>query len=472
MTATDEADHVRDHEALRSMHAAAQADADRYRALFDAAPTALLVTGHNLTIVECNAACARLLGVDERFLVGKPLTVYVDLGSRRLLRPRGGTLHHRTTRMSLRMRRRSGVAFDAAVAATPTPREIYWSISDRTEEAQAEARLWELNRELEHRIDQQSRELETLAARLPVGVIVLRAGGEIAWANARAYEIFGGPPDAVAPHLAEPFQGREIRDVRATMWRDRREIVVELTAAPLGGRSGGIVVVVDDVTQRDRLERADAEFVQNAAHQLRNPITAIASSVAALNAGARDDPAERDRFLDHIGRDAERIGSLVEALLALAALQRGDVAPRIEVVPLYGLLEDAVGAAPPGSHIEIDCPAEIAVVADGALLTQAVGNVVANAVEHARSEVRVEAHVEEATAVVEVRDDGPGIPAGARDLIFERFFRVHESGRRGSGLGLAIASAAAEAAQSTLELLPANGSGAAFRFTIPGARLL
>lgn len=472
MTTTGEADLAHDHEALLSMHAAVRADAARYRALFDAAPTALLVTNHNLTIVECNAACARLLDVEERFLVGKPLTVYVDLPSRRLLRARGGTFHLGATTLSLRMRRRNGVAFDALLAARPSPHEIYWSISDRTEETQAEARVWELNRELERRVAEQSREIETLAARLPVGVVVLRAGGEIAWANTRAHEILGGSPERVVPHVADAFRGREIRDLRAPIERDGRQAVVGLTAAPLGGSHGGIAVVVDDVTQRDRVERADGEFVQNAAHQLRNPITAIASSVAALDAGARDDPAERDRFLDHIGRESQRIGSLADALLALARLQRGDAAPRIEIVPLHVLLHDLADAAPGKARVSVDCPDDVAVVADGALLAQAVGNVIANAVEHARSEVLVEVRVEEATAVVDVRDDGPGIPAEARERIFERFFRVSESGRRGSGLGLAIASAAAEAAQSTLELLPPEGSGAAFRFTIPGARLL
>jgi signal transduction histidine kinase len=472
MTAVDAAELAHEHEALLSMHAAVRADADRYRALFDAAPTALLVTNHNLTIIECNAACAQLLDVDERFLVGKPLTVYVDLGSRRLLRTRSGAFHRGTTTLSLRMRRRSGVAFDAVVSATPSLREIYWSIADHTEEVQAEARLWELNRELERRVDEQSREIETLAARLPVGVVVLRAGGEVAWANGRAGEIFGGPPDAIIQHVLEAFEGREIRDRRVGVEREGREIVVELTAAPLPGRGGGIAIVVDDVTQRDRIERADREFVQNAAHQLRNPITAIVSSVAALNAGARDDETERERFLDHIGHEAERIGTLVEALLALAALQRGDAAPRIEVVPLRGLLEDAAAGAARGSLVEIDCPDEIRVVTDAALLGQAVENVVANAVEHAGSHVRIEARVAGTTAVVDVRDDGPGIPPEARDRIFERFFRVRENSRRGSGLGLAIASAAAEAAQSTLELLPPNGAGAAFRFTIPGASLL
>jgi PAS domain S-box-containing protein len=470
---TGEADLAPDHEALLSMCAALQTEAERYRTLFAAAPSALVVTHHNLTIIECNAAAARLLDVEPRFLVGKPLTVYVDLGNRRLLRTRSGRIHDGTTTMSLRMRRRGGVAFDATVVATPSTNEIYWSISDRTEEAQAEARLWELNRELERRVEEQAGELETLAAHLPVGVIVLRADRVTAWANGRANEIFGGRPDAIVPHVAAAFAGRRIRDARASIPLGRRTIVVELSAAPLSTSSGGIAVVVDDVTPRDRRERADAEFVQNAAHQLRNPVTAIVSSVEALNAGARADAVERDRFLDHIGRESSRLASLVDALLALAAVQRGDASPRTEVVSLQSLLQEAADAAPRRVPIRVECAGDIAVVTDGPLLAQALGNVIANAAEHARSEVLVEAHVAHTLAVVDIRDDGPGVPPAAGERIFERFFRADRGTRRGSGLGLAIASAAADAAHATLTLLPAaQGEGAAFRFTVPAARLL
>ena len=315
--------------------------------------------------------------------------------------------------------------------------------------------------------------LERLAERLPIGVIVLRPDGEIFWANSYAREIFSGDPKEIVPYIGDAFAGVELHDARVTIERARGSIVVDVTAAPIGGSSGGVAVVVADVTQLDRTEHANVEFIQNAAHQLRNPIAAIAASVDALNAGARDDPTERDRFLDHIGRESQRIGSLVDALLALAALQRGDAAPRVEVVPLYGLLQEAANGAPKRARLVIDCEEDIAVVADGALLGQALANVVANAAAHARSEVRIEARVQDATAVVDVRDDGPGVPAEARERIFERFFRAPGTTRRGSGRGLAIASAAAEASQSTLELLPAsNDAGAAFRFTIPGARLL
>jgi signal transduction histidine kinase len=252
--------------------------------------------------------------------------------------------------------------------------------------------------------------------------------------------------------------------------------VVEISAAPVVRGAGGVVVVVTDVTQRDRVELADAEFVENAAHQLRNPIAAIASSIAALDAGARDDPFERDRFLGHVARESERMGRTVDALLTLADLQRGAGAPAVELIPLRPLIDDVVAATGFAEGVEpsIACGDEVAVVSHRELFAQALSNVLANAAEHTSSgHVRIRAGLEGATVVLDVTDSGAGIADEARPRVFDRFYRASSNGRRGSGLGLSIAFAAAVASGATLGLLDQReGEGATFRFTIPGARLL
>jgi signal transduction histidine kinase len=231
-------------------------------------------------------------------------------------------------------------------------------------------------------------------------------------------------------------------------------------------------VLLEDVSKRARVEQSNAEFVQNAAHQLRTPIAGIASSVAALEAGAGDDPEKRDRFLGHIRRESDRMARLVDALLTLAGLQRGVGLPLSELVPLRPLLEEVAEAESVG-RIDVSCAAEIAVVGDRDLLGQAIGNVIANAVQHggeARA-VHVRARLDDAIVHLDVTDEGPGVSAESGDRVFERFYRA-TSERRGSGLGLAIAAAAAEATNGTLELLPSTGTGATFRFTLPGASLV
>ena len=326
-------------------------------------------------------------------------------------------------------------------------------------------------------LELRAAELETLVEQLPVGVVVLDRSGSVAWSNTLAVEMFGGVPDAVVDVARDALAGREIAVLRTAISRARgSDLVVEISAAPLVRGAGGAVVVVTDVTQRDRVELADAEFVENAAHQLRNPIAAIASSVAALDAGARDDPLERDRFLGHVARESERMGRTVDALLTLADLQRGAGTPVVELIPLRPLIDDVVAATgfAEGMEPTIACDDEVAVVSHRDLFAQALSNVLANAAEHTSSgPVRVRADLEGATVVLDVTDSGAGIADEARPRVFDRFYRAGSNGRRGSGLGLSIAFAAAVASGATLGLLDQReGEGATFRFTIPGARLL
>jgi signal transduction histidine kinase len=458
--------------------------AGRYRALFDAAPTGLVVTDANLTVLEANLAAGVLLELEPRDLVGKPLAVFVDTRDRRELRalPRHLTDGSATRTLNLRMRRRTHVAFDARVTVTRGSGELYWAILDRTDEVFAEARLWELNRELEERVGETSAELETLARQLPVGVAVLTASGEVAWMNERAVSILGGPglvSTRLAVLAARALGGEIVRDARLTAEHPAGERTLEATAAAITSRRGGVVIVLDDVTERDRVERSEAEFVENAAHQLRNPIAAISSSVAALEAGAKDDEVERDRFIAHVGRESARMGHLVDALLTLAAAQQGgNVRTLVEVAPLKLLIDGALATTKlhNGVRAVVTCNPDVAVVGDRELIVEAIRNVIANAAEHTRDgEIRIRADLHDETVTLDVSDDGPGVPEDARGQVFDRFYRAPVHGRGGSGLGLAIARAAAEASRSRLELLDngaGDGDGATFRFTMRGARML
>jgi PAS domain S-box-containing protein len=474
MSTAGEAELARDYDELASMLAAVQAEAHRFRSLFEAAPSALLVTDRNLKITEANAAAETLFDVPLRFLIGKPLPTFVEPQERRAFRSWELELGHTngTATLAVRMHRRTGVPFEALARADVAPREIYWSIADRTEEAQAETRLWELNRELERRVQEQAAEVETMASQLPVGVMLVRPNGTVAWANDRGRRLFG---HLDAQRLAESnpawraLAGEPVRAERFSV--DAR--IVEVTAAPITSEGGGAVVVATDATERDRRERADTEFVQNAAHQLRTPITGIASSVAALESGARDDPAERTRFLMHIARESERMHRLVEALLTLASLQRGGGQVLEELVPLCDIVDEVLAAC----QIEgatVDCAPGLAIVGDRELLGQALSNVLSNAADHSPAEgIAIRAGLDGTSIRLDVTDSGAGIPDDQRERVFDRFYRLAPATRKGSGLGLAIARAATESTGGTLELLPRReGQGATFRFTFPGARLL
>jgi Signal transduction histidine kinase len=101
-----------------------------------------------------------------------------------------------------------------------------------------------------------------------------------------------------------------------------------------------VLIVLDDLTEQGRRELAEREFVANAAHELRTPLTTIIGAVEVLQAGAKDDPLERDRFLAHIERESARLARLARALLTLARAHAGQERPRSEPIALRPLLQE------------------------------------------------------------------------------------------------------------------------------------
>jgi signal transduction histidine kinase len=309
-----------------------------------------------------------------------------------------------------------------------------------------------------------------------VGVAVIAHDGTMQWRNERARELLddddwsdvirmpnGEPIDPDRLPASRAMVGESVRDERLEVLHDDgTTTTIEMSAVPL---NRGALVVFSDVSARERRERSEREFVTNAAHQIRTPITAIAAAAAALRAGAGDDTAQRELFLRHVELAIERLTNLTEALMTLARVQRGEAAQRT-IVPLRTVVDRAVGRRP---NVRIHCERGAAAIADERLLVEAVSNVVDNAERHGGGgPIDVTVGIVESTARLEVRDRGPGIPADRRADVLERF---HGDGR-GSGLGLAIATEALRAVGGTLALSDAAGGGLVVTFELPGARLL
>jgi two-component system phosphate regulon sensor histidine kinase PhoR len=234
------------------------------------------------------------------------------------------------------------------------------------------------------------------------------------------------------------------------------------------------VVTYEDVTGQHRREQADRDFVSNAAHQLRTPLTAIASAVAVLQGGAKEIPEERDRFLGHLERETDRLARLGHALLALARAQREEEQPALAIVPLHPLLKAVVDEARPkdGVAITLDCPPELAATTNAELLEEALGNIVANAVSYTEAgRIDVVATRADGAVRIDISDTGPGISEDARGRAFDRFFRGDAGRRGGFGLGLPIARAAIEAAGGEIEL-ESTSRGTTARIVLRGAALL
>lgn len=225
-----------------------------------------------------------------------------------------------------------------------------------------------------------------------------------------------------------------------------------------------------DVTAHEQRERAERDFVTNAAHELQTPIAAITSGVQVLQAGAKENEADRDRFLAHIEAACARLDRLTRALLVLARAQAGHEDPRAELVELEPLLQSVAAALPPGAQVDVTCSPGLAVVANRALLEQSLVNLGLNAVKYTTGRVLLAAERDSGRVVLEVRDEGTGIDADERQRVFERFYRGTDADD-GFGLGLAIVAEAVKAIKGELQL-DSTKAGTGVSIRLPGATIV
>src|SRR5206468_11387147 len=198
-----------------------------------------------------------------------------------------------------------------------------------------------------------------------------------------------------------------------------------------------------------------------------------AGVVAALTAGADADPGQRQRFLDHLETEADRLTRIIDAMLVLSRARRHELDAPLTLVPLRPLLERLLAETAPADGVALSCDCEdaVAVIAHAALLEEAIASALANAVEHTtKGSVSLTALPVGDRVMIEVADTGRGMPAEVRERAFERFYGANTS-RRSAGLGLAIAAAAVRVCRGAIELDSAPGAGTRLRIILPGAVL-
>jgi PAS domain S-box-containing protein len=484
----------------------------RYRELFEFVPAAQLVTDANGLILEANRAAAALFGMtDARFVLGKPLATFVLESDRRRFRRSLLQLDAAPRReeweLQLETRTLPPVPVEITVGpahAGATSGDLRWLIRTLDERVRAEDEIRRLASELEERALERSAALAEEQARLvavvehiPIGLTVVDASGGVVVANSEALRILRVPvlerlgPDeswegwredgtAYAPGewpLERSLRtGEVVTDERAEIIRGGGgRVTLDLSAAPIrdaGGKTIGAVAVFHDVTVRERQERAERDFVTNAAHELQTPLAAIMSAVEVLQSGAKDTD-QRDLFLGHVERETARLARLVRALLVLARAQTGVESPRVEVVALAPLLaEIAARLAPaPGVAVEVSCPNDLAVMTNRDLVDQAIANIARNAARYTgKGAISMDAGMAGGRVQISVTDTGAGIARSEQARVFDRFYGSFHGG--GFGLGLSLVRAAMEVLDGSVELDSDVGKGTTVRLTLPVAATL
>ena len=339
------------------------------------------------------------------------------------------------------------------------------------------------------------RQLETLLNSMQDAVIAVSPDGLVRWANqpmdrlvpqhtrlnAPVVETIRDPDFLATVNAA--MTTKDAKTARATSIVPGRAF--DVTAAPLP--DGGVVAVLRDLTETERVEKTRRDFIANVSHELRTPLTSIQGYTETLLDTIQEESASTREFLEIIRKNTVRMARLTEDLLTLARVESGETRFETEPVPPLELLHDAEEsfreiARGQGVDLQImdsrngSGPLESLpqVLADREAIHQVFSNLIDNAMKYGRGGGRVELGARAAQRGIEfyVRDFGAGISSEHLPRLFERFYRVDKARSResgGTGLGLAIAKHIMRAHGGTIRAESELNHGSVFVFTLPTA---
>jgi signal transduction histidine kinase len=318
----------------------------------------------------------------------------------------------------------------------------------------------------------QARQREAILHGLADAVLATDSSGEIILANEAASALLDTALQPVGEAIRRTLVDGEPQAAEVAAQAQ----IFELLITPLRDESGevsGAVAVGHDVTAYRQLDRLRTNFVSDVSHELRTPLTAIKGFIETLQDGAADDPAVRDRFLNTIAIETERLTRLTNDLLLLTRADVGRLDLHLDATDLIACIQRAVAqmegrAREKQIAVEVELPDDpVSIQADADRIHQVLVNLLDNAIKFTPSGGRVTVLLDDQK--VTVTDTGSGIPAGEIPHVFERFYRGDRSrarkGADGAGLGLAIAKAIVEAHGG--QIWVESEQGASFTFTLP-----
>ncbi|MGI6186551.1 MAG: cell wall metabolism sensor histidine kinase WalK, partial [Brevibacillus sp.] len=341
-----------------------------------------------------------------------------------------------------------------------------------------------MTRRLKEAILQQEEEREKLASiltNMSDGVIAANRDGQIILLNRSAEEMLQVtmnecvqkgttlhnllrlPPEEEMPLYAQ----NEPLFIEMVL-PNKDVLILRVTFTPLqhdSGKKGGIIAVLQDVTEQQRLEQQRREFVANVSHELRTPLTTIKSYVEALLDGAVEEPELSNRFLRVTMSETERMIRLVNDLLQLSRFDSQGVRLHCKDVDANQLLRYAVDrislfGEQQGVQLSLDIQETLPeVYIDKDAINQVLDNLLSNAIKYTPAGgsvvLRAYANRHQKRVYISIADTGIGIPSRDLKRIFERFYRVDKArsrGQGGTGLGLAIARELVQAHGAEIEI--------------------
>jgi two-component system phosphate regulon sensor histidine kinase PhoR len=332
---------------------------------------------------------------------------------------------------------------------------------------------------------------------LPDPVLALDSELIVVHANQAAHDLFpamrlGGPVALASrsPELAEALARMVGSGERRTVGLHERFPVVrrlDVALASLAGRLPGepaVLLVVHDVSERERLAQMRADFIAHASHELRTPLSALRGFIETLQGQARNDEAARERFLGIMAAESQRMTRILDDLLSLSRLEmRAHIAPsgRVDLAETLSAVIEALApvAEAAGVTVSLARPEQPRFIrGDRDELVQLFSNLVQNAIKYGHRGGRVDVAASEERVAgrdvvrVTVADDGPGIAEVHLPRLTERFYRVDDRSSRakgGTGLGLAIVKHILNRHGGELRIRSKVGEGSTFTVELPRA---
>ena len=321
-----------------------------------------------------------------------------------------------------------------------------------------------------------------LVAQHHVGVVVSDRRGQVVWRNEAARALAGTHvgvlvDESIERHVDESLENGSSSDVLEMYGPPKVVLDVDAHRLP----SGGVVVFIDDISERRRIDQVRTDFVANISHELKTPVGAL--SVLAETLEDETDPETMQRVVGRMQGEAARASRTIDDLLELSRIELGGERD-IEPIRLPDVVNEAMGRVAElaeqrqvgvSNLMAADQYEDIVVHGDRRQLISALGNLVENGVKYSEQGglVQIRARYHEGIVELGVTDEGIGIPKRDLDRIFERFYRVDKARSRetgGTGLGLSIVRHVAQNHGGDVAVRSVEGEGSTFMLRLPARR--
>ncbi|HAX72062.1 MAG TPA: two-component sensor histidine kinase [Firmicutes bacterium] len=318
-------------------------------------------------------------------------------------------------------------------------------------------------------------------------IVILNANGEIEYANNRFRE--WSHLSILKPVSFKKIKNASLRNVLedALICETSRNKSLEIfdkhyvsVANPIFNDEqafNGTVLIFYDITDIKKYDNLQKEFFANASHELKTPISAIKGCTEILINGAKEDPQALEEFLSMIQVENERMEKLVKNLLLINRFEYDQIVMKTNDVDLNELLVDCVVQAlnfanTKGQKIRVNAALEYTVQGDIGQLKHCFGNLLANAIHYSSENTVIQINVSESEdcIIIDIIDEGIGIPKADLPHVFERFYRVDKGRSRntgGTGLGLSLVQSIVEAHKGKVTVKSELNVGSTFTISLP-----